>query len=758
MIIHRTDLQNTGQAAISRSVPDGMPDEAYQVLAGILVAGVDVHRCIAAQALGRIGGEVAVPPLIAALLDEDEDVRTDAAEALSNLADPRAGEQLLENLLGDPCAEVKLAAIDGLAKLRDERVTPWLRRMVKGRDEEIVWDEEEFFSSGWDDWVDIQIGAIKALANLNADEAVPDIVAAIRDENAQDMTEAAFKALARMGRPGAEALASMLEEDSDRLRRRAGAALAAADANAAVEPLNRALGDPSATVRLATMRALAARLPADGRLAVFFEDPDAVVRTEVVALCGKYHVDRLPALCNDVAAKVRVAALTALAGPGGIPADETLAATLRIKLADETAAVSAAAARAFATLAPRAAVADLIAMLNDSGRPLDARLGALQGLALIGGRPAVAALISVLDDEARPIRLETMSALARLAQADTVWPNAAGEALIFALRGGYLPEINQAGEEQGGVASNSPSVEPVELAPANVSAAKDDGAAFPTSTMDAILEDVPEARELLKIPDEGIGLTQADMERLALAKRIRPKTRMPVQPKVVLHEDICCFAARVLGDVIHSDIAQELAVALAGTDGKVRMAAADSLARIGAHLNPLPSAVAEALVAATERADRDLKLLLIRALAACEDKSIGGMMMAYLADGDPFVRKEAVRALSSLGWAGGEIEALLDDPDPAVRQSAAEAIASTGGSEAVKLLVQFAFSFEGYHGRLAARLLRDLDAPRASARFIEVLRDPERKRIWSVAIQALGELNCSPPIPMTEVADRARPG
>jgi len=191
--------QDHQKAQVSRPVLD----EVCRALSGILSDGVDVHRCLAARAFGRICAPASVQPLIAALLDEDEDVRTDAAEALSELADPRAGQQLFENLLGDPCAEVKLAAIETLAKLQDKRVIPWLRRMVSGRDEEIVWDEEEFYASGWDDWVDIQIMAVNALAELNASEAVPDIVAAMRDENAQDMTETAFKALVRMEHRGA---------------------------------------------------------------------------------------------------------------------------------------------------------------------------------------------------------------------------------------------------------------------------------------------------------------------------------------------------------------------------------------------------------------------------------------------------------------------------------------------------------------------------------------------------------------------------
>ena len=93
-----------------------------QSLGKVLNDGIDVHRCQAAKALGRIGASAAVQPLIKALLDEDEDVRTDAAEALLELADPEAGKQLFENLLGDPCTEVKLAAIRTLAKLQDKQI------------------------------------------------------------------------------------------------------------------------------------------------------------------------------------------------------------------------------------------------------------------------------------------------------------------------------------------------------------------------------------------------------------------------------------------------------------------------------------------------------------------------------------------------------------------------------------------------------------------------------------------------------------
>jgi len=734
-------------------------DNICRVLSGILCDGVDVHRCLAARALGRIGAPVAVQPLIAALLDEDEDVRTDAAEALSEMADPRAARQLLENLLGDPCTDVKLAAIATLVKLKDRRVIPWLQRMVKGRDEEIVWDEEEFYASGWDDWVDIQIKAVDALADLNAGEAVPDILAAMRAEDSQDMTEAAFKALARMGRPGIEALACFLNEDSVRLRRRAAAALGACDDLEAEGPLERAFTDSSSEVRSAAMRALAARAPADGRLAVLLDDSDATVRTEAVRLYGTEHPDLLPDMIGDASKSVQLAALTVLESITNLPADKTLVTALREKLGNRAGDIAAAAARALAARAPpQAAVNDLISLLGDATRPVNARLGALQGLTVVGGDQAVEALAGMINDEERSIRLETMAALARLAWADAVWPNAAGDALLFALRDGYGPDLDDDNEDPAPAIPKNTDEETGEPASSAASEKEDDIGAFPTSTLSAMLNDVPEAREVAGLPHDGVELTPVDMERLALAKRIKGKRRMQLVPEVVLHKDIRSFAIRVLGDLYHADVAHELAGVLKNKDAGLCMAAADSLARIGEQLNPLPDSVTEVLMDTAATANRDLKLLLIRALGAAGNKAVPAFLSGQINDEDSFVQVEAVRALSRMGQANSEVVTLLGDPDPSVRLSAAQAIAAANDTDAVTQLVDFALSYEGYHGRQAARLLRDLDPGRASTLFIEVLLDPERKRTWSVAIEALEELNCSQPVRTAEVTDREGQG
>ncbi len=747
------------QAKAVQPISGELDGAVHQVLSDILGNGVDVHRCLAAQALGAIGGEAVVEPLIAALLDEDEDVRTDAADALSKLADPRSGKQLLENLLGDPCAEVKLSAIETLTKLRDGQIIPWLRRIVKGRDEEINWDEQEFYSSGWDDWVDIQVKAVNALADLNAGEAVPDIIEAMQDEGGQDMTEAAFKAFARMGAPGISALEYILNEDSTRLRRRAAAALAASSAPEAAAPLARAFDDSAPSVRAAAMRALAQRLPGDSRLNRFLEDDDAAVRADAVTLHGEYHPVRLRALIGDSAASVQIAALTALAQQYDGPADELLITALRLKLADDNDAISAAAARALGRLAPQVAEYELGLLIADADRSMAARLGALQGLAMAGGDEAVRALVAVIDDDARQIRMETMSALVRLANHDK-WPNAAGEALLSALNGGYEPDESVADDAAAKDSATRSREETPDDIPDEAGEdvpeelRKDDDGAFPTSTMNSILADTPEASKMLDLPKEGMELTPTDMERLALARQTKRKKRVSLVPDVVLHEDIRRFAARVLGDVDQEAVARELAVALTSDDQEVCLAAADSLARIGERAGVFQDDVAAMIVAAMVAAGRDMKMLLIRALAACQGDEIVTLLTAHLKDGDAFLRQEAVRALARQGEIGAEIGNLLNDPDPAVRQSAAEAIAGTGRKDAVKPLVEFALSYEGYHGNRTARLLRELDAPAASALFVDVLRDEERKRTWAVAIEALAELNCAQPVGTFAVAAR----
>ncbi|MFQ5617534.1 MAG: HEAT repeat domain-containing protein [Rhodospirillales bacterium] len=737
------------------SAASGAPhkDEVCTALCGILRQGVDVHRCLAAQALGRIGHPGAVETLVGALLDEDEDVRTDAARALSRLADPRAGTQLLENLVGDPCGDVKLAAIEGLVRLRCAEVIPWLRRMLKGRDAEIAWDDDSFYDGGWDDWLDVQVKAVQALADMGAGEAVPEIVAVIDDERGQDMTETAFKALARLGKPGVDALIRFLDDKNERRRRRAAAVLAGVSGEAAEDAVARALRDPSMGVRLAAARPLAARNPTDARLVPLFRDDQPEVRAEAVRLCGRHHPSSVDALLDDEADRVVQAVLGVLAeAPDLLPADavvERLRACLRGSAAD----TAAAAAVALAAVAPEASLDDLVEHLGDAARPPGVRMGALRGLAAVGGGQAARALVGVLGDDDRQIRLEAMVALAGMAESEREWPNFPGAALLAALRGELVPEPADVAkgrrEDRPAAAQTTPGEDGGGEGPREP--------AFPTSTLQSILNGESPAAEILEKRDEGVELTQDDMERLALARRFPRKKRLPVAPRVAPHQDVRRFAARVLGDVAGDDVALELARALKDDDTDVRLAAADSLARIGGRMTAFPRQAAEALVGALADPARDMRLSAIRALGAAGGEGIADRLFGLLADEDSFIRTEAIGALSRLGKAGPGIEALLADREPGVRLAAAGAVAGAGGARAVGPLVDFAFAFDGYHRREAGRLLRNVDVPAANARFLDVLDDADRLRTWQVAIEALEELNRPDPPADGSAGDQDEP-
>lgn len=734
--------------ASSRGSP-GIAEDVCAALCRVLGDGVDVHRCLAARALGRIGHPAAAEPLIAAMLDEDSDVRTDAAAALGRMADPRAGRQLLENLLGDPCGEVKMAAIEALVRIREREAIPWLRCLVRGRDEDIVWDEDEFFENGWDDWVDIQAKAVQALADFGAGEAVPDIVAAIEDEHGQDITETGFKALARLGGPGLDALAGFLDDDDERRRRRAAAVLAGADNEAAGGAVLRALGDPSVQVRLAAARALAARDPSDARLVPLFGDGAPEVRAEAARLCGSRHADRIGTLLDDPAPTVARAALDVLAEAPGLLPGEAVTGKVRGKLEGPHPEVMAAAASALAALAPGTAADNLARLLADISRPPEARVAALRGLAAIGGATAVDALIGVVGNEQRQLRLEALTALTALTAADRGWPNATGDALLAALRGELVDEPEPApGDDTkaSGPSAAAPEAarspgEPKREGEAGNEQDEQAAAAFPKSTLQSILGDNAVAAELVESRDQGIELTQEDMERLALAQRSPRARRVALASKVAPHQDVRRFAARVLGDLPRREVARELAKALDDDDREVRIAAADSLARIGGRAGPLLDETRDALLGALGSTSRDMRLCAVRALAAADDGGADKTLIGCLHDDDGFVRAEAVRALSGHVAARREIAALLDDPEPGVRLAAAEAVTEGGGSDALALLVDFAFAFEGTHRREAGRLLRALDAAAASARFLEALGDTARRRTWQVAIEALEELN-----------------
>jgi len=744
----RADAETAAKTVLEPAVAK----EVCDALCQILREGVDVHRTVAAQALGRIADPDTVETLIAALLDEDEDVRTDAAAALAEIGDPRAAAQLKENLIGDPVVDVKLSAIDALTRLGDTDIIPVMQRLLQGRDDEMAWDDTEFFSTGWDEWVDVQVKAMQSLAEFGVEEAVADTVNAIEDEMGQDLTELGFKALAKMGPAGMAALAAYLDDPSAQRRRRAVTVIAGLDVDGVDAAIAKALQDEDPQVRLAAGTGLAARDATDARLALLLFDPNPAVRAAAVPLCARHHAGRITRLLDDGATGVQAAVLDLLAAEPGLVSASDVSERMREIAQGAAPDAAAAAAKALAAVTPHTSFELLAELAGDANKPLEVRLGAVAGLATIEGDEATQSLTDLLADDERQLRLETMAALARLAAAE--WPNPAGNSLLAALKGELLAQPEPEDEEDSEprtVAEPEPEPEPE---PEVAETEEDAEPSFPMSTLESVMGAPSEAMDAAMDGEEEIELGEQDLEFLGLTERNIGKKVISLDAEVAPHQDVRRFAARVLGDLDGPDVAAALAEALAGTDNEVRLAAADSLARIGERAGEFEAAVFEALVASAGEAEKCLRLSVTRALGRSNSDAALKPLARRLRDKDTFVRAEAIRGFARLNAVDEKIVKYLGDEEPAVRLAAAEALGASGNTDFAPLLVDYAFAFEGYSCREAARILRRLDANQGSRLFLAALADPERKRTWKVAIEALEELDAVAPLAGTSAIAR----
>jgi HEAT repeat protein len=712
--------------------------DVLQALCGVVREGRDVERCAAAQALGALRQEDGIDALLEALQDEDEDVRADAAEALNDIGHPRAGPALLESLVQDPVGEVKLAAAAALGHLKHGAAVRVLRGLVRGRDGQVVWDEDEFLSGGWDDWLDVQVKAIEALSEMGAAEAVPDIVAAIQDEMGQDIGPAASRALAGLGQAGLTALAAVLRSGEERQRRQAADALRDHGSQAASETLAIALDDPCADIRCTVLNALAAQNPGDTRLSTLFADPDPAVRAAAVRLAGRHWPAQLDRLLDDPSEAVQAEVVRLLAAEGALPDMTDLAFRVRVKMRGPFEAVAAAACQAIVRIAPEDALPDLSEQLHDGNCPAAVRRAAARGLARLGSGKAVAAHSAAVDDDHKEIRTETVAALADIAQSGPM-SSAASGVLVKALRGELVPppEVSDPPEKTMADSRSAPPQASPE-GPDEDGAPPAAEAPWPTSTLQAITGD--SADPAGTPTPQSVELDESDLALLALATKRPWKKHVSLNPPVVLHEDVRRLAALALGEVALAEVAEALADQLGDPDPELRRRAAESLGRVGHALGGLRPSLRERLLGVLEDQDRDLRLAAVRALAATSEEAVAALS-GCLGDSDSFVRAEAARTLAALGAAPESLSGLLADDYPGVRLAAAEAIAKQGDGPALSQLLDFAFAFGGMHAAEVAALLRDLDRPSATGQLLATLDDPEQRRKWRIAIDILKDLN-----------------
>ena len=717
-----------------------MKTQATEKLCDLLKEGVDVHRCAAARALGVVGGDRATSVLLEALLDEDPDVRVDAATALAGFEDAETADKLMENLTGDPEADVKKAAIKALIAMRHAPVVPLLHALAVSRaDDQIAWDEEAFYTDGWDAWDDIQLTAIRGLGAFGDEAAVSGILTAMGDEMGQDVSEPAFQALAQMGAAGAEALQFMYETGDARLNRRIARA-AGQSAGSHLDGLRaQMLKDKSPVIRALALENLSSD---DERLTDMFADTDAGVRAAAVRFHGASHLPVLRDLITDPSPEVRIETFKIIAANPKSFRDKADIDAVKSTLKGDPKAAQHAALALFALKGPKVAKG-FTHVLGKQEIPREFRIGVLETLEKAGAI-AVPALLEVAADPDRQLRLSSLTTLANIAANDPVWPNDAGLGLLLALEGKLVlapeePEVQE------------PEVDP-EPTPEPDQAELDEIALEIEESLPLVAEDAAPGSTLRAImanePDQPIAEPQeivldAAQERLLAMTNTRKFSKRKVSwaTEVAPYLDVRRFSARLLGQVVTQQVTEALIAALgADIDEETHEAVLFSLAEHGAKRGQLPESLGEAMFSLLDSDKSEIRVLATRVIGFLPDSDIDDFLAGLVRHKDQLVRVEAIRALDRRNVANDALHAALNDEYLGAGIAAARALARISGNDAADALVEFAVKNDGIYRRDIGRLLGEYAPHTGTARLLDLLGDETRKTEWLVAIDALAEL------------------
>ncbi|GAB4472492.1 MAG: hypothetical protein OHK0037_32390 [Elainellaceae cyanobacterium] len=374
---------------------------------GLLKALKDLDdnvRWRAAKALGTIGSDAAVSGLLEALKDPDDNVRWRAAKALETIGSDAAVPGLLE-ALKDPDDSVRRRAAKTLETIGSDAAVSGLLEALKDPDDSVRWSVAEALGTiGGDATVAGLLDALKdtdyyvrrraaqALEKIGGDTAMPGLLIALNDPDDYVRRRAA-EALGTIGSDAAvPGLLEALKDPDDNIRRRVAEVLGTIGSDAAVPGLLEALKDPDYYVRGRAAEALGT-IGSDAAVPGLLEalkDPDYYVRWSVAGALGTIGSDAaMPGLLEalkDPDDYVRRSAAEALEKIGG----DTAVPGLLEALKDSDAGVRRSAAEALEKIGGDTAVPGLLEALKDSDAGV--RESAAEALGKIGDGAAIAPL------------------------------------------------------------------------------------------------------------------------------------------------------------------------------------------------------------------------------------------------------------------------------------------------------------------------------------------------------------------------------
>ncbi|WP_167333500.1 HEAT repeat domain-containing protein [Nocardia concava] len=349
------------------------------------------RRGPALDVLGRISDPLAVPALLEAADDPDQDIRREVVRALGLIGDPVALPILLRAIT-DSAIGIREAVVNAFHRFGEEAVLP-LMDALKRPD------------------VD-RCALVRALGDTRSPLALIKLTALL-DSSDRAVRRQAVWSLGRLETPFAAAvLGDCLSWCPADVRRIAVKVLAEAGRRESEPVLRDSLTDPSVYVRYNAAWGLGniaekASVPA---LRAALSDADPRVQRKAVQALGKI---KATVVADDLMAKltaadegVRWSAADALGEVGFAAAAPAIIATL----SDESLHVRARGVRALGRIGG-SEVVGLLTPLLTANHPSATRLGAIEALARIGTPMAIAALQTVSSDEDPTIRNELVQAL-----------------------------------------------------------------------------------------------------------------------------------------------------------------------------------------------------------------------------------------------------------------------------------------------------------------------------------------------------------
>jgi len=221
--------------------PDSVIDSLVRDLRG---AGKDSSvRWSSAEALGRIGSEKAIEPLLKALgSDKEAGVRWRSAEALGSIGSEKAIEPLVEALGSDKDSYVRWRSAEALGRIGSEKAVEALVKAL-----------------GSDKASSVRGSSAYALGSIGSEKAIEGLLKALGSDQDTSVRGSSAYALGRIGSEKAiEPLVEALGSDkASSVRGRSAEALGSIGSEKAIEPLVKALGsDKASDVRGSSAAAL----------------------------------------------------------------------------------------------------------------------------------------------------------------------------------------------------------------------------------------------------------------------------------------------------------------------------------------------------------------------------------------------------------------------------------------------------------------------------------------------------------------------